>query len=172
MYNTKQSPTPSDTPSGVLFYNHFPSNFLRPYGVADSQPHDKTILKRVNPKNCKWLICPQVGISKFAATINENMEFLATADNALIHMEKFSEMQQMLSGFLKCLHRLNTRNMENPIQQMWNMSWKSSQRMMMMMMLTPLTVWSKSAVLCFKWESIILLRKHLGQMQMNMLLRQ
>ena len=53
-------------------------------------------------------------MSEFAATINENMEFLATANNTLIHTKKFAEMQQMLSGFLECLHRLNTRNMEKP----------------------------------------------------------
>ena len=114
MYKTKESPSPSDTPSGVLFYNHFPSNFLRPYGVADSWPHDKTIFKRVNPKNCEWLIRPQVAMSEFAATINENMDFLATDNNALIQTEKFAEMQQILSGFLGCLERLNTRNVEKP----------------------------------------------------------
>ena len=70
--------------------------------------------KRVNPKNCEWLICPQIRISEFAVTIDENMEFLATANNTLIHTRKFAEMQQMLSGFLQCLHRLNTRNMEKP----------------------------------------------------------
>ena len=114
MYKTKQSASPSNTPSGVLFYNHFPSNFLRPYGLTDSRPHDNTIFKRLNPKNCEWLIRPQVAMSEFAATIKQNMDFLATNNNSLIQTEKFDEMQKNLSGFLDSLERLNTRNMEKP----------------------------------------------------------
>ena len=66
-----QSPKASGSPKAVNFFDHFPSNFLRPYVIADSRPDEDTIFRRVKALNCEWLMRPRVAASEFADTIRD-----------------------------------------------------------------------------------------------------
>ena len=70
-----------NTPKAVHFFQHFPSNFLKPYGLADPQPPESTILRRIAPMNCEWLGRPQVAASEFAETIKGNLDILSESNS-------------------------------------------------------------------------------------------
>ncbi|XP_065059826.1 uncharacterized protein LOC135687241 [Rhopilema esculentum] len=70
-----KSPRPQRTP-GVLFFNHFPKNFLRPYGRAEGMPSKEKTLSRLQPEGCEWLRRPHVAVSELAATMQGNTDLL------------------------------------------------------------------------------------------------
>ena len=65
------------SPGGTKFFNHFPSNFLRPYGVAGPALDHHTLQRRINPVCCELLKPPHTAMSEFAATMVDNFNFLA-----------------------------------------------------------------------------------------------
>ena len=72
---TNRSNTPlksPGSPKGVGFFNQFVRHFIRPYGEADDAPSEETVIRRIKPFNCEWLIRPKVAVSETAATILEN----------------------------------------------------------------------------------------------------
>ena len=85
MYNTNQRGRTTGTPSspgGTKYFNHFPSNFLHPYGLAGPAPDHETLQRRINLICCEWLKRPHIAMSEFAATMVNNFNFLATNGNA------------------------------------------------------------------------------------------
>ena len=70
-----KSPRPQKTP-GVLYFNHFPKNFLRPYGRAEGMPSKEKTLSRLQPEGCEWLRRPNIAISELAATMQGNTDLL------------------------------------------------------------------------------------------------
>lgn len=72
---TNRSNTPlksPGSPKGLGFFNQFVRHFIRPYGEADDAPSEETVIRRIKPFNCEWLIRPKVAVSETAATILEN----------------------------------------------------------------------------------------------------
>lgn len=104
----KQGDKSPQTPKAVHYFQHFPSNFLRPYGLADEQPPEEKIFRRVAPLNCEWLTRPKVAISEFADTITSNMTLLSESTSQFLRKSKFSMMQENLSSFLQTLEKFNT----------------------------------------------------------------
>ena len=109
-----QSPKASGTPKAVHYFQHFPSNFLRPYGLADSGPSEETIFRRVAPLNCEWLLRPRVAASEFADTITQNLNYLSENNNEIIQKESFKQIKNNLTPFLASLQRLNTQTDNGP----------------------------------------------------------
>lgn len=109
MYSKKTYQNP-ETPRAVHFFQYYPSNFLRLYGLADDAPPKATIFKRINPRNCELLIRPKVGVSEFAGTITENLQYLAESESSLINNDQFRTTQQKLSSLVEALQKLNTTN--------------------------------------------------------------
>lgn len=110
-----QSPKPSGSPKAVSFFKHFPTNFLRPYGLADNAPSEETIFRRLAPLNCEWLLRPRVAASEFADTMTQNLNYLsANSKSTLINNETFKEMKDNLTPFLASLEALNTQNDKGP----------------------------------------------------------
>lgn len=70
--------------TSVQYYNHFRKDFLRPYGLAheESSFDDATITRRLNSYNCEFYLRPQVAISEFAETVQQNLHYIR--DNAEI----------------------------------------------------------------------------------------
>ena len=58
---------------GVGYFNHFPKNFLHPYGHADEPPSVETIFPHTNPMNCEMLTRPSLHFSELSETINDNL---------------------------------------------------------------------------------------------------
>ena len=112
MYNANQrsktfaNPT---SPGGTKFFNHFPSNFLHPYGLAGPAPDHQTLQRRINPC-CEWLKRPHIAMSEFAATMVENFNFLTTTGSTFVNNDMMNEKRQTSEQFLHALANLNTKN--------------------------------------------------------------
>ena len=109
-----QSPKSPDTAKAVHYFQHFPSNFLRPYGLADSRPTEHTIFHRVAPLNCEWLLRPRVAASEFADTMEQNLKYLAENDSSIVKNDAFQDIETTLLPFISSLKKLNTTNDEGP----------------------------------------------------------
>jgi hypothetical protein len=92
---------PTGSPKAVHYFQHFPSNFLRPYGPAHSQPAEATLMRRIVPLNCEWLLRPKVAASEFAQTIDENLDMLTKSESKFIKPRHFKSMQTTLSPLSK-----------------------------------------------------------------------
>ena len=114
MYSNKKNPSTPESPKGVGFFNHFPTNFLRLYSVADPRPDENTVFRRINPKCCEWLTRPKIAMSEFASTIIENLELLAKKKHVAVKRQKFLAVQETLAPFLASLQALNTKTEDQP----------------------------------------------------------
>lgn len=108
MYRAK-SVTP-EKPTTVNFFRHFPINFLRPYGVADTQMNDEKIFKRLGPVNCEWLLRPHIAMSEFADTITKNMNMLSESESQFLNQNEVANIKTKLSDFLPVLAKLNAHD--------------------------------------------------------------
>ena len=96
---------------GVGYFNHFPKNFLKPYGRSEPYPADSVALARLRPEGCEWLRCPHVATSELASTISDNMPLLHEED-ILVNKEKmgtFMANLRPLSHMLQVFHRDSSR---------------------------------------------------------------
>lgn len=116
MYSKSRKPNASPpSPSGTSYFNHFPSNFLKPYGQSSSAPDHVTLMKHINPKSYEWLERPKVAMSEFASTIVDNMNWLSSLQNPVLNTVHMEESKEKLQPFLDALLNLNTRNIHaNP----------------------------------------------------------
>jgi hypothetical protein len=71
------------------YFNQFPSNFLTPYGKADSPQDDGTIRRRTNPISCEWSLRPKVAMSELAETVTENINVLKQDNLTLLETSRF-----------------------------------------------------------------------------------
>lgn len=93
---------------GVQYFQHFPKNFLRPYGAADPAPEDDKIFSRVTAFNCEWLIRPDVAISEFAATVSKNLDILRSMEH-LMNVEEVQNITGAIQPFLRALESFDTK---------------------------------------------------------------
>ena len=61
---------------GVHYFQHFPKNFLRPYGEAGDAPNPDVMFRRLAAFNCEWLARPNIALSELADTLKTNMNVL------------------------------------------------------------------------------------------------
>ena len=101
-------------PKGITYFQHFPANFITPYGEAKDLPDDVSLLKRVTPRNCEWLNRPETGMSEMAVTIDEHLELLSKIKVTLVNTEQFINLQQTSAPFIQSLKRLNKFNKLSP----------------------------------------------------------
>jgi hypothetical protein len=114
MQRKKYTVASPKNPKAVSFFNHFPSNFLRPYGLASEAPDSDAIIRRTNPKSCEWLLRPAIAMSEFAQTLVENMEFLKTTDSKFVRSKRMKEAVDNMQPFPTALDTLNTRSDSQP----------------------------------------------------------
>lgn len=110
MYKTKKTGALSSPTKGVLYFNHFPSNYLKPYGQAAKKPDHETIMKRLHGMSCEWLKRPKVAMSELAATLNENMQLLQDNSGQLINDMAVENLKTAMQPMHNSLLKLNTRN--------------------------------------------------------------
>jgi hypothetical protein len=97
----------SESLKAVHFLQHYPSNFLRPYGEADESTSEEKVMRRILPLNCEWLVRPKVAASEFAQTLTDNLHLLATTECEQIRSSQFAKVQESLSPFIASLNKLN-----------------------------------------------------------------
>ena len=77
-----------DTPerkeeNGVVYFNHFRKDFIRPYDLAHDEKYDAaTLTRRLNNFNCEFYARPQIAISELVETVLENLKYIE--ENAYI----------------------------------------------------------------------------------------
>ena len=116
----KQKHTKTSTPEkakAVDFFNHFPSNFLRPYALANDDPDPDTINRRTNPKSCEWLVRPDFAMSEFCATLHENAEFLKNDDTTFLNQESLHDIFKNMEQYMAPLKRLNKKSGDGPAEE-------------------------------------------------------
>lgn len=116
MLKKKQLTTP-DKPKAVGFFNHFPANFLRPYGLANDPPTIDMLNRRTNPKSCEWLIRPNYAMSKFSATMHENLEYLKGEKSTLLTPPGIAKQLEAFDEYLPSLQRLNNKSGEQASEE-------------------------------------------------------
>ena len=65
------SKTPLSPSNGIGFFDHFPKNFIRPYGGTEEQITEESVNKRVRFYNCEMLKRPTIAMSELAQTTKE-----------------------------------------------------------------------------------------------------
>lgn len=73
----KYGKTNVQTSPGPRYFNHYPTNFLKPYGLVDDPPQKGMICRRIHPISCEWLKGPKVAMSEFSETIIEKHHMAA-----------------------------------------------------------------------------------------------
>jgi hypothetical protein len=111
MYSAKKQTKPNEPGSpAVNYFRHFPTSFLKPYGMADDAPSEDVVMRRLSSINCEWLRRPQTGVSEFAETFQKNLEFLAENHSSYLRQASFKSMKDHLANFTDVVKKLNTKN--------------------------------------------------------------
>lgn len=93
----------------VNYFRHFPTSFLKPYGMADEAP-SQVVMRRLSSINCEWLRRPHTGVSEFAETIEKNLEFLSENHSSYVKQTSFKTIKGNLGNFTDLVKKLNTKN--------------------------------------------------------------
>ena len=102
--------SPSKSPfKGIQFFEHFPKNYLRPYGEAGQAPDVNAIFNRLKVYNCEWLIRPKVALSELAATMTGNLNVLAEMPE-MVNAETVHDMTERMSSILPTIAKFNTKD--------------------------------------------------------------
>ena len=88
MYSKPKNQSKMDSPAATKYFNHHPSNFLNPYGLAADAPDAEKILRRIHPISCEWLKRPRIAMSEFAQTMVDNIEWLVDEGKDLVDSKK------------------------------------------------------------------------------------
>ena len=92
---------------GVAYFNHFPKNFLVPYGRQKPLPPAEKLFDRLEPEGCEWLRRPHIAISELGSTLHENLSLLQNDSNFLdaskisVFIEKLKPLNTILEKFSK-----------------------------------------------------------------------
>ena len=110
--------TQSRKVKGVGYFNHFPKNFLKPYGRVEAYPPEQVALSRLRPEDCEWLRRPHVATSELCSTVTENLEVpqkpsLLLDDSKIMDFTKnLQPVAQLLAPFHK-----ESQTMPNDVQR-------------------------------------------------------
>eukprot|EP00794_Sanderia_malayensis_P010498 gene10498-biopygen7660 len=97
--SSKSSPSTVKS-MGVLWYNQFLKNFIRPYGAAEKLPDRETALWRLREENCEWLRRPHVAASEMAETMIENLKIVAKRQISEKKVKKLEEGMEKINSSL------------------------------------------------------------------------
>lgn len=104
---------------GVPYFNHIPPIFLSPYDRFLHMPTKAQFYARANLKSCKWLLQPDIAVSKFSATITQNIQLFMEANIPFLRKKKLEPAFEEIQAFLPSFFNLNSKNedREEPTKQ-------------------------------------------------------
>ncbi|CAB3983021.1 Hypothetical predicted protein [Paramuricea clavata] len=111
MYSAKKQIKSNEPVShAVNYFRHFPTNFLKPYGMADEAPSQEVVMRRLSSINCELLRRPQTGVSEFAETIEKNLN--SSVKIILLMSSKVASRPSKITFvyFTDLVKKLNTKN--------------------------------------------------------------
>ncbi|KXJ07946.1 hypothetical protein AC249_AIPGENE7012 [Exaiptasia diaphana] len=92
----------------VSYFGHFPHYFLKPYGGQQRINTNTELLGKLNTKNCEWLLRPNVALSEYAQTIQENLQIV---QNSTVFTDDVKEsLQTKLAPLEQTLQNLNSND--------------------------------------------------------------
>ncbi|XP_065067645.1 uncharacterized protein LOC135693182 [Rhopilema esculentum] len=99
--------TQSKKGKGVGYFNHFPKNFLKPYGRVETYPPEQVALTSLRPEGCEWLRRPHVATSELCSTVTDNLEVLQKPSLLLDDSKKmdFTRNLQPVAQLLAPFHK-------------------------------------------------------------------
>ena len=101
--------SPVTTPAkGVQYFQHFPKNFLRPYGEGSAAPDDNTIFKRIAAFNCEWLVRPNVALSELASTVRLNMDVLQR-HHRIVNVQELGNIETTIHDAIELLSKFDSK---------------------------------------------------------------
>lgn len=91
----------------VTFFKHFPHYFVRPY---DAQLHYGLydFVEKLNPKNCEWMMRPNIAMSEAAQALRANWEIIKDGD--LINDTARTTIQNLMTPVLQNLANLDSKD--------------------------------------------------------------
>ena len=98
---------------GVGYFDHFPKNFLRPYGATTEPLEDSTIYRRLIPSCCEYLKRPKIAFSELAGTVSETIDTLETMEEPLLDSKELKRLKKSLKNVNESLSKLNVKH--NPV---------------------------------------------------------
>ena len=98
---------------GVGYFQHFPKNFLKPYGRAESFQADAIALSRLCPEGCEWLRRPHVATSELCSTITENIPLLQE-DSLLLGKNKIRSFISNIQPLALTLENFHKDSLTSP----------------------------------------------------------
>lgn len=103
-------------PTGAIaFFEHFPKNFLRPYGLVETPPHPlETIKRRIQPYSCEWLTRPQVALSELAETLSKNTELLTNTTTPVVNKDWSDNYVDTLQPLIQPLEKFDRKANSKP----------------------------------------------------------
>ena len=104
--------TPKKMTPGVTYFNHFPKNFLVPYGRQKPLPADDKLFQRLRPEGCEWLRPPHTAMSELGSTLNENMAVLQD-DEVFLDEGKVGQFADGVEPLAAILHKFH-KDYEGP----------------------------------------------------------
>ena len=90
---------------GILFKQHYPKDFLCPYGKAVTQTMatDTDIKRQIQPFTCEWLNRPGIAMSKTLETLEKNLGCIAK-------MHKLLKKNELITAYLPFQQKLIAGN--------------------------------------------------------------
>ena len=98
---------------GVGYFDHFPKNFLCPYGATTEPLVDSTIYRRLIPSCCEYLKWPKITFSELAGTVSETIDMPETMKEPLLDRKELKRLKKSLRNVNQSLSKLNIKH--NPI---------------------------------------------------------
>ena len=105
------SDTPQKNQGGVNYFQHFQKDFIKPYGLAHSDDSfkDTTLVNRLKPFNCEFLLRPHIGHSEFSETVVENSKYVRE-NLDIFDVEAIKRFLDKADGILESLHVINQKD--------------------------------------------------------------
>ena len=94
--NGSASKTAASPSNGVGFFEHFPKNFIRPYGGTEEPITDDMVNKRVKFYNSEMLKRPRVAMSELAQTTTETIKCLGEMKKPIVDPEALKHIRESM----------------------------------------------------------------------------
>ena len=107
--NGSASKTAASPSNGVGFFEHFPKNFIRPYGGTEEPITDDMVNKRVKFYNCEMLKRPRVAMSELAQTTTETIKCLSEMKKPIVDPEALKHIRESMQPLDDLLQPLKLR---------------------------------------------------------------
>ena len=93
------SKTPLSPSNGIGFFDHFPKNFIKPYGGTEELIMEDSVNKRARFYNCEMLKRPRIAMSELAQTTKETINCLAQIRKPILPASSLEEIKKSVKPF-------------------------------------------------------------------------